>query len=180
MKKLLALSFVITALISFGCNNPDSKSLSATTASSPASVPGGEGKATITVMKDEKLVISYTCSIPNATRILEKSGEASLMMYLNSPDSKFSLLGTIMVARSGTYPLSDDGKGPAQIEMYSDGKSMLPRVVPDKGSFKLSLEEKTCSGSFTGTKKAVDGKDYKISGEFTNIPVITNNTAVTN
>lgn len=109
----------------------------------------------------------------------DKSGAGSLMLNLNSPDNKYSLLGTLAKAASGKYPLADDSKAEAQIQIYTDGSLMPARLVPDKGEFEIALNGNICSGKFTGSKKGIDGKEYVISGEFSNIPLIKNDTGET-
>ena len=182
MKKnyfILSATLFITA---GSCNNSQQQTAAETTktiAQSSKSNETAEKKAMVKITSNGELVTEYTCSIPGAVRLKDKSGAESLMLNLNSPDNKYSLLGILAKAASGKYPLADDSKAEAQIQIYTDGSLMLARLVADKGEIEIALNGNICSGKFTGSKKGIDGKEYVISGEFSNIPLIKNDTGET-
>ena len=177
--------FILPAFIFItagSCNNNQQQTaaeITKTIAQSSKSNETAEKKAMVKITSNGELVTEYTCSIPGAVRLKDKSGAESLMLNLNSPDNKYSLLGTLAKAASGKYPLSDNSKAQARIQIYTDGSLMLARLVPDKGEIEIALNGNICSGKFTGSKKGIDGKEYVISGEFSNIPLIKNDTGET-
>ena len=135
--------------------------------------------ARVKIFKNGQLVIEYTCNKPGAARMDEKDGKESLMINLNSPDNQYALLGTIKTAASGRYAFGEAGQAPAQIEIYSTGTGLPPRLVPDKGQFNITLNGSTCSGNFSGTKTGTDGKKFEITGTFTGIPLVKQGTSQT-
>lgn len=135
--------------------------------------------AQVRIFKNGQLVIEYNSKTPGAARMDEKGGKESLMINLNSPDNQYALLGTIKTAASGRYSFGEAGQAPAQIEIYSTGTGLPPRLVPDKGQFSITINGKTCSGSFSGTKTGTDGKKFEVTGTFTNIPLVKQGTTQT-
>ena len=177
---LVLSAFILIATCS--CNNSRQQPVAeiSNAAAQPAKANATVVKKTmVKITSNGELVAEYTCSIPGAVRMPDKSGSESLLLNLNSPDNKYSLLGTLTVAASGKYPLADDSKARAQIQIYTDGSLMLPRLVAEKGDIEITLNGNTCSGRFNGSKKGIDGKEYSISGEFSNIPLIKHGSAET-
>lgn len=176
-------SYLLPSLLLLACNNNNTDKAATKAAITTAASPKAEEHATageatpaksahIKILKDGVLVAEYNPDVPGAARMSEQGGKESLMLNLNSPDSKFALLGTLKNAASGTYAFGEAGQAPAQIEIYSKGAGLPPRLIPDKGQFTITLSEKTCSGNFTGTKTGTDGKKFEVTGSFTNIPLV--------
>jgi hypothetical protein len=130
-----------------------------------------EKSASIKILKDGKIAVEYSPSLPKALRMTEKSGKETLYINLDNNDNTYSLLGTVQPVASGTYALGEGDKSEAGFQFLTSGTSKLPTLMIDlKGSLKIILAGQTCSGSFTGTND-VTGKNYEISGSFTNIPI---------
>ena len=131
-----------------------------------------EKSATVKISKDGVVVAEYSAYIPGAARIPEARGKESLIIYLHSQDKKYALLGSFSQVVTGTYLIGGTGNNGVELEMSIDGTTASPQEIKlDKGNFKITLDSKTCSGSFSGTGKDLNGKNYEISGAFTNIPL---------
>ena len=127
--------------------------------------------ATIKITKEGVVVAEYSPYIPGVTRMPEEGGKESMIIYLHSEDKKYALSGSFMQAATGTYIIGGKGNNGVELEMSIDGTTASPQEIKlDKGNFKITLDSKTCSGSFSGTGN-MNGKNYEISGAFTNIPL---------
>lgn len=178
--KMKYFSYLLPAILLGACNNSDAGKVENKTAiatikadqSAKADEANQKKSAHIKIMKNGQLVAEYSPNTPGAARMIEPGGKESLMLNLNSPDNQYALLGSMKNAASGTFAFGEAGQAPAQIEIYSNGTGLPPRLIPDKGQFTITLNETTCSGKFSGTKTGTDGKKYEVSGTFTNIPLV--------
>lgn len=127
--------------------------------------------ASIKISKNGKTVIEYSPPLPAALRMTYKSGKEQLMIRLDNADNNINLMGTVNTVASGTYAIGSDAKSVAGFSLVTDGTTKLPTLMGlSKGSLKITLAGKTCSGSFTGTENDMNG-NYEISGSFAAVPI---------
>ena len=101
----------------------------------------------------------------------------SIMVFLGSPDNKQHLTVTLQATKAGAYPLAPEDAAPkqneAKLEFISENADP-PVLVASKGELKLDkLDEKYCSGSFTGSGTDIRGVMFTLEGSFSNMGVKT-------
>ena len=133
-----------------------------------APAPVDSATASITIIRDGNRIASYESRSANA--VLDSD---VLMIEMNSPDSKFSMMGYIGGSRSGKYLLDQrQQRGKARISIYHDGNGIPASLTPTEGQFSLiAMNGKTCSGSFSGALKDQQGNTYTIRGYFSKVVV---------
>lgn len=124
--------------------------------------------STVKIIRNGETIVEYNSRTPNVVVDADV-----LMIELNSPDTKYSFMGYINGITTGNYPLTAiRDKGKAAINIYNEGIGMPASINPSKGEIIITrMNGKTCSGTFSGSLKHLDGKEFTITGSFTNIPV---------
>lgn len=124
--------------------------------------------ASITVTCNGTTIASYESRNPDA--VLDND---RLLIEMNSADTKFSCMGYIGNTRSGEYALAGTRQhGKATIHFYNESDDMPASLTPTAGQFTItSMNGKSCSGSFTGSLKDRQGKQYIIRGHFSSVTV---------
>lgn len=133
-----------------------------------APAPVDSAMASISITCDGNRIAAYESRTANA--VLDTD---VLMIEMNSPDAKLSLMGYIGGSRSGKYVLDQrQQRGKASISIYLDGNGIPASLTPTEGQFSLNaMNGKSCSGSFSGSLKDQEGKKYIIRGYFSKVTV---------
>ena len=159
--------YYLCCLLLFGpaCGHPSEDNI-ITGKSAPA--PVDSTTASITISCDGNRIAGYESRTANA--VLDAD---VLMIEMNSPDTRFSLMGYIGGSRSGKYALDQrQQRGKASISIYHNGNGIPASLTPTEGQFSLiAMNGKSCSGSFTGSLKDQQGKKYTIRGFFSKVAV---------
>ncbi|WP_127130190.1 hypothetical protein [Pseudoflavitalea rhizosphaerae] len=134
----------------------------------PAPAPVDSATASISITLDGNRIAAYESH--NANAVLDSD---VLMIEMNSPDSKYSLMGYVGGSRSGKYVLAQrQQRGKASISIYHDGNGIPASLTPTEGQFSLiAMNGKSCSGNFSGSLKDQEGKTYTIRGYFSRVAV---------
>ena len=172
MKQALSILVIALSIILFSCNSAQSDAAKKPMQTQPAVKENTQGEsATVKILKEGIVVAEYSAYIPGAVRMPEEGGKESMIIYLHSEDNKYVLSGSFKQAVSGTYAIGGKGNNGVGLDMSIDGTTASPQEIKlDKGDLKITLDSKTCSGTFSGTGN-MNGKNYEISGTFTNIPL---------
>ncbi|CAN5569774.1 hypothetical protein BH10BAC3_BH10BAC3_16670 [soil metagenome] len=135
-----------------------------------------EKSASIKIFKDDKLVVEYKALFPQGGITTYKSGEKDLVLKLSTDDNTINLIVTLEKTISGNYSIGKPGLGQASILLNTEGKPALPYLInPTEGTFKITITGETCSGNFTASQKETGSDNIKITGEFTSIPLMKEN-----
>jgi hypothetical protein len=166
-------------VIFLGCNSSSAEKVAGTNISSPAKneSPANDAaaSASIKIFKNDKLVIEYKTSFPQAGITTFKSGEKEAALKLSNDDNTYNLIATLEKPASGNYPIGKGGLGQVSLQLTTDGKGAVPFMTDlTEGTFKITFSGETCSGNFTGIQKEDGMPNIRITGDFTSIPVIKN------
>ena len=171
-------TFPLLLLVFFlGCNNTiaeketGSKNSSPTKNESPAE--DAASSASIKIFKNDKLVVEYKATFPQGGMTTYKSGEKDIVLKLSNDDNTYNLIATLEKTTSGNYTIGKAGLGQASVQLTTEGKGPVPFMTNlTEGTFKISLSGETCSGNFTGSQKEPGMDNFRITGDFTSLPLI--------
>jgi hypothetical protein len=174
----MKIAFPFLLLVIFlGCNNSvaekefDSKNSKPTQNESPSN--DAAKSASIKIFKNDKLVVEYKAQFPQGGITTYKSGEKDMVLKLSSDDNVYNLIATIDKAATGSLPIGNADAGQVHVQLTTEGKGPVPFLTNlTEGTFKISVTGETCSGSFTGIQKEPGMADFRITGDFTSIPLI--------
>jgi hypothetical protein len=168
---------MVSTLLLAGCDAASSDHNSATR--SPAQSPATAAKTEtarfeVKVTKSGQEFASYR-QIGERTAVMYDG--ASVMIFLGSPDNKQHLTVTLEAAKAGAYPLAPEEAAPkqneAKLEFISENADP-PVLIASKGELNLDkLDDKYCSGSFTGAGTDIRGVMFTLEGSFSNMGVKT-------
>jgi hypothetical protein len=131
-----------------------------------------ETSASIKILKNEKVVVEYKPSIPEAFLVTDKAGKKSIMINHGSNDNTYALLLTVEKAATGSFSIGKEGVGQVQIQLVTEGKGEVPFLTNlTEGTFKITITGESCSGTFTGAEKESGSPIIGITGNFTSIPL---------
>ena len=179
MKKFESIILVplLISVVIFSCNNTatekkdDPKDISPAKNESPAN--DAAASASIKIFKNDKLVVEYKAMFSQGGITTYKSGEKDMVLKLSSDDNTYNLIATVEKAATGSLSIGKAGAGQVHIQLTTDGKGPVPFLTNlTEGTFKVSVSGETCSGSFTGIQKEPGMDDFRITGDFTYIPLI--------
>jgi hypothetical protein len=172
-------TFTLLLLVIFlGCNNTASEKETASPNSNPTQKESttnasAEKSASIKIFKDDKLVVEYKAMFPQGGITTYKDGEKDMVLKLSSDDNTYNLIATIEKAATGSLLIGKADDGEVHIQLTTEGKGPVPFLTNlTEGAFKVSVTGETCSGNFTGIQKEAGMADFKITGDFTSIPLI--------
>ena len=173
MKNVFSLLILITFL---GCGNTATEKETASKSSNPTesekSVSDATTSASVKIFKDDKLVVEYKMAFPKAGIATFKSGEKEFTLGLSNDDNKYNLIATLEKPASGNYSIGK-AEGNAGLQLTTDGKGPVPFLtILTEGTFKITLNGETCSGSFIGSQKEPGSENIKITGDFTSVPLL--------
>ena len=174
MKNVFPLLLLV---IFFGCSSTVSEKDTALKNGSPVKIesPANEAAAStsIKIFKDDKLVAEYKALFAQGGITTYKSGEKDMVLKLSSDDNTYNLIATIDKAATGSLSIGKAATDQVHIQLTTEGKGAVPFVtILTEGTFKISVSGETCSGSFTGMQKDPGMANFRITGEFTSIPLI--------
>ena len=167
--------FFLLLTILLGCGNADTEKKADSKNSSPtkneSAANNAATSASIKIFKNDKLVVEYKTTFPQGGITTFKSGEKQLSLKLSDDDNVYNLIAMIEKTTSGNYSIGKDG--PASLTLTTEGKGAVPFLTNlTEGTFEISLDGETCSGSFTGSQKEAGMDNIRITGDFTSIPLI--------
>lgn len=176
MKNIITL---LLLAIFLSCNNTGSEREAISKNSSPAKnqspASDATASASIKIFKDDKLIVEYKALFPQGGIVTFKDGEKEIILKLSSDDNTYNLIATLEKAANGNYSIGKAGLGQASLELTTEGKGVVPFMTNlTEGTFKISLSGETCSGNFTGSQIEPGLDNFKITGDFTSIPLIKN------
>jgi len=173
MKNVFSLLLLVIFL---GCNNTvaekeaTKKNSTSTQNESPAN--DAAASASIKIFKKDKLVVEYKTTFPQGAITTYKSGEKDMVLKLSDDDNTYNLIATIAKAATGSLPIGK-ADGQVLIQLTTEGKGPVPFLtILTEGTFKVSVTGETCSGNFTGIQKEQGMDDFRITGDFTSIPLM--------
>ena len=175
-ERIILVPLLISVVI-FSCNNTatekkdDPKDISPAKNESPANEAATS--ASIKIFKNDKLVVEYKTTFPQGGITTYKSGEKDMVLKLSNDDNTYNLIATVEKAATGNLSIGKTDAGQVHIQLTTEGKGPVPFLTNlTEGTFKVSVTGETCSGSFTGIQKEAGMDDFKITGDFTSIPLI--------
>jgi hypothetical protein len=177
MKSTIPLLLLVIFL---SCSNTASEKETGSKNNSPAKNenPANDvAKAvSIKIFKDDKLVVEYKALFPEGGIVTYKTGEKEIILKLSSDDNTYNLIATLENTSSGNYSIGKPGLGQASLQLTTEGKGPVPFLTNlTEGTFNISLSGESCSGSFTGSQKEPGMNTFRITGDFTSIPLIKQN-----
>jgi len=172
--KFPLLLLVILLSCSNGATNKEATSTNTNPAQNESSTNTSEAKsASIKIFKNDKLVVEYKAQFPQGGITTYKNGEKDMVLKLSSDDNLYNLIATIEKAATGSLSIGNADAGQVHVQLTTEGKGPVPFLTNlTEGTFKISVTGETCSGSFTGIQKEPGMDDFKITGDFTSIPLI--------
>lgn len=165
--------FLFLLLVIFiSCSNSAAEKESTSKNETPAD-NAAKASASIKIFKNDKLVVEYKAQFPQGGITTYKSGEKDMVLKLSDDNNTYNLIATIDKAATGSLTIGKADDGQVHITLTTEGKGAVPFLTNlTEGTFKVSISGETCSGSFSGLQKEAGMDDFKISGDFTSIPLI--------
>jgi hypothetical protein len=168
---------LLLLVILLSCTDTAGKKEAITKTSSPAKnespANNTTASASIKIYKDDKLVVEYKALFPEGGIVTYKNGEKEIILKLSSDDNTYNLIATIEKETSGNYSIGKSGQGQVSLQLTTEGKGPVPFLTNlTEGTFNISISGETCSGNFTGSQKEPGMDIFKITGDFTSIPLI--------
>ncbi len=168
---------LLLMVIFLGCGNTatekkdNAKDISPAKNESPAN--DATTLASIKIFKNDKLVVEYKTTFPQGAITTYKTGEKDMVLKLSDDNNTYDLIATVDKAATGSLSIGKADAGQVHIQLTTDGKGLVPFLtILTEGTFKVSVSGETCSGSFTGIQKEPGMDDFRITGDFTSIPLM--------
>lgn len=174
----MKIAFPLLLLVTFlGCNNTVAEKENASKNSNPSQSesPANDAakSASIKIYKNDKVVVEYKAMFPQGAITTYKSGEKDMVLKLSNDDDTYNLIATVEKAATGSLSIGKADAGQVLIQLTTEGKGPVPFLtILTEGTFKVSVTGETCSGSFTGIQKEPGMDDFRITGDFTSVPLI--------